>query len=491
MSDGSSHQLSLDAGWRLDHTYAALPDPFFAEIAPHPVRAPKLVVLNDGLVAELGLNTAALRNGAGVGIFSGNQLPHHAQPIAQAYAGHQFGHFTMLGDGRAHLIGEQLTPAGKRMDIQLKGSGRTPFSRGGDGRAVLGPMLREYIISEAMHELGIPTTRSLAVISTGEPVYRETALPGAILCRVASSHIRVGTFQYAAALRDPALIRRLIEYTIQRHDPDAAENPNPPLTLLERVAERQARLIAQWMSVGFIHGVMNTDNMAVSGETIDYGPCAFMDTYRLNTVFSSIDRHARYAYGQQPKIAQWNLARFAETLLTTLHQNEQEAITMAKAVIHHFAERYQTHWLDILRAKLGWSDPDPGDAALIADLLKRMEENALDFTNTFAALTRDDPSLQEGLGDWLHRWRVRCGPSPEAMAAAQRRMRAANPAIIPRNHVVETVLSTAESSGDTTPLQKLLDTLRDPYNHDRQREPAYLQPAPPEVARTYRTYCGT
>ncbi|MEO5959393.1 MAG: protein adenylyltransferase SelO family protein, partial [Opitutaceae bacterium] len=353
------------AGWRLEHSYAELPALFHARVAPTPVTTPRLVVLNRPLAASLGLNAVALAGDEGAAIFAGNRLPPGAAPFAQAYAGHQYGHFTTLGDGRAILLGEQITPRGERFDIQLKGAGPTPFSRRGDGRAALGPMLREYMVSEAMHALGIPTTRSLAVTATGEEVARGTLLPGAVLTRVAASHIRVGTFEWAASRGDAVALRALVDYTVRRHYGELAGVENPARALLEAAIERQAALIAQWMLVGFVHGVMNTDNMAVSGETIDYGPCAFMDAYDPATVFSSIDARGRYAYGNQPAIAQWNLARFAETLLPLLEPVEARAIAVATEALDGFAKKYQSHWLDGMRRKLGLGNEEPEDEALI------------------------------------------------------------------------------------------------------------------------------
>ena len=361
----SSRQDRSDAGWNFDNSYARLPEAFYVRLNPVPVHTPKLVVFNSALAQFLGLNPDALKGEEGAAVFSGNGIPEGAEPLAQAYAGHQFGSFTMLGDGRAILLGEQVTPNGERFDIQYKGSGRTPFSRQGDGRAALGPMLREYIISEALHALDIPTTRSLAVVITGEEVFRETALQGAILTRTAASHIRVGTFEYAAARGNPNDIRTLADYTIGRHFPDLAADGNPYLALLGAVMERQASLVARWLLVGFIHGVMNTDNMALCGETIDYGPCAFMDAYDPNTVFSSIDRDGRYAYGRQPQIAQWNLARFAETLLPLVHEDPQEAVSMANEAVSGFSDTFRHYWLRGMRAKLGLLNQEGDDGALV------------------------------------------------------------------------------------------------------------------------------
>src|SRR5688500_16283299 len=375
------------AGWRLEHTYAELPQLFSSHAALTPVSNPRLVAFNRPLAAMLGLEPEALERPDGVAILAGNVLPDGGRAIAQAYAGHQYGHFTALGDGRAILIGEQITPSGDRLDLQLNGAGQTRFSRRGDGRAALGPMLREYIISEAMHALGIPTTRSLAVVATGEPVYREDVLQGAVLTRVAASHIRVGTMQWAAAHDDPEATRALADYARARHYPDLAEAPEPYIALFEAILERQASLIARWQLVGFVHGVMNTDNMAVSGETIDYGPCAFMDTYDPATVFSSIDHGGRYAYGNQPPIAQWNLARLAEAMLPLFDPEADRAAERATAALDRFPALFEQHWLDGMRAKLGLFTRERDDEGLVNDLLAWMLRQSADFTNTFRLIT--------------------------------------------------------------------------------------------------------
>lgn len=472
-----------DSSWRLEHTYASLPDLFHRSTPPTPVEKPGLIVFNRALAESLGLDSGALDSPAGAGIFAGNRLPPGAAPLTQAYAGHQFGGFTTLGDGRAILLGEQIAPDGKRHDIQLKGAGRTPFSRGGDGRAALGPMLREYIISEAMHALGIPTTRSLAVASTGEEVLRQDGyLPGAVLTRVAASHLRVGTFQWAAASGGDDDLRALTDYTIRRHYPDLADADNPALALLEAVIERQAALIAQWMSVGFIHGVMNTDNVSIAGETIDYGPCAFMDAYDPVTVFSSIDRHGRYAYGNQPQITQWNLARFAETLLPLLHPEETEAIEIATAAIKNFTEVYERHWLARIRGKLGLFNEETDDESLIQDLLEWMHQNKADFTNTFAGLYEVTDR------QWHAKWEARLSRQPQSAEESTRLRQSANPAFIPRNHLVEAALAAAQE-GDLEVMDRLLDILHNPYDHFKAA-PEYLAPDPSGGAG-YRTFCGT
>ncbi|HYF75971.1 MAG TPA: YdiU family protein [Symbiobacteriaceae bacterium] len=488
----SNPTTANDAGWNLENSYARLPGLFFSRLTPEPVRSPELVAFNAPLATDLGLNPEALNNHTAAPLFAGNQLPEGAQPLAQAYAGHQFGHFTMLGDGRALLLGEQVTPRGDRFDIQLKGSGRTPYSRRGDGRAALGPMLREYIISEAMHALGIPTTRSLAVVTTGEPVYRETVLPGAILTRVAASHLRVGTFQFAARWGTADDLRALADYTLQRHFPGAAEEENRYLYLLRQVISRQAALIARWMLVGFIHGVMNTDNMALSGETIDYGPCAFMDTYDPATVFSSIDRERRYAFGNQPPIAAWNLARFAEALLPLLHADRPQAVTIAQEAVEAFAGQYQQHWLAGMRAKLGIMGEEPDDEALVVELLRLMQNARADYTNTFRSLSFDatEPPIEgPEFARWHALWQARLGRQPQPREEALRLMQQTNPAVIPRNHRVEEALRAAAEEDDFSVMDRLLAALANPFA-DSPEQAAYAAcPAP--SATPYRTFCGT
>ena len=482
-------------GWRLEHSYAeSLPPLFHSAVAPTPVRQPRLVVLNAPLASALGLDVEALGGDEGAAIFGGNALPEGARPIAQAYAGHQFGHFTALGDGRAILLGEQVTPDGRRVDIQLKGAGPTPYSRRGDGRAALGPMLRELIISEAMHALGIPTTRSLAVVATGEPVFRERTLPGAVLTRVAASHIRVGTFEWAAAHKDRAALAALADYTIRRHDPDLSATARPYLALFDAVVARQAALVARWQLVGFIHGVMNTDNMALSGETIDYGPCAFMDRYDPATVFSSIDQGGRYAYGNQPAIAQWNLARFAEALLPLIDERQERAVELATAALDRFASLFHRHWLDGMRARLGLFAEEADDLALANDLLGWMQRAAADYTNTFRMLSDADAVAatvrrDEDFAAWWRRWQARLARQPQTAAEVTARMRAHNPAVIPRNHKVEEALAAVVEAGDATPLERLLTALATPYDDSGELE-AYRQP-PPDDGPPYRTFCGT
>lgn len=484
----------IETGWEFDNSYARLPKLFFSCLYPTPVNAPELVILNDSLAISLGLNVQALRSNDGVAVLAGNQVPEGALPLAQAYAGHQFGHFTMLGDGRALLLGEQITPSGERYDIQLKGSGKTPYSRRGDGRAALGPMLREYIISEAMHALGMATTRSLAVVTTGESIIRETVQPGAILTRVAASHLRVGTFQFVANWGTTQDLKTLADYTLQRHFPEVDTKENPYLFLLREVIKRQAALIAQWQMVGFIHGVMNTDNMTISGETIDYGPCAFMDTYDPATVFSSIDQYGRYAYGNQPHIAGWNLARFAETLLPLLHDNQERAVKLAQAAVEEFAQLYHCNWLSGMRKKLGIFNQESQDEDLINDLLSLMQQHGADYTNTFRALTYNKPedTVFYGLAefaDWYELWQARLGRQKESKEASHQLMRSSNPAIIPRNHRVEEALAAAVQEGDYSVMERLIEVLAEPYAHSPEQA-GYATPPVPST-RPYRTFCGT
>ncbi|MBP1153669.1 MULTISPECIES: protein adenylyltransferase SelO [unclassified Paenibacillus] len=484
----------IETGWNFDNSYARLPKSFFTSHNPTSVRSPELVILNDPLATSLGLNVQALQSKDGVAVLAGNRVPEGALPLAQAYAGHQFGHFTMLGDGRALLLGEQITPLGERVDIQLKGSGKTPYSRRGDGRAALGPMLREYIISEAMHALGIATTRSLAVVTTGESIIRETDQPGAILTRVAASHLRVGTFQYVSKWGTVQDLRALADYTLQRHFPEVDAGENRYLFLLQEVIKRQAVLIAKWQLVGFIHGVMNTDNMALSGETIDYGPCAFMDAYDPETVFSSIDHHGRYAYGNQPYIAAWNLARFAETLLPLLHVNEAQSVKLAEDAISDFTELYHRNWLAGMRAKLGIFTEELQDESLIEGLLSMMQKYRADYTNTFRALTFDKPEDTVLFGtpefaQWHELWQARLGRQQETKASSHKLMRSSNPALIPRNHRVEEALEAAVKQGDYSVMERLLDVLSSPYAHTSEQADYCTLPGPSN--RPYRTFCGT
>jgi uncharacterized protein YdiU (UPF0061 family) len=477
--------------FRFDNSYSRLPSSLFLRLDPVPVSTPRIILFNEKLAAGLGLKGSALQDKEGTAILAGNAVPEGAAPLAQAYAGHQFGHFNMLGDGRAILLGEHCTPHGTRVDIQLKGSGRTPFSRGGDGRATLGPMVREYIISEAMHALGIPTTRSLAVVATGETVLRERPLPGAVLTRVAASHLRVGTFEYAAYYTDRDTLRALADYAITRHYPMLAENDRPYLALLEAVIDRQAALIARWMLVGFVHGVMNTDNMTISGETIDYGPCAFMDQYDPDTVFSSIDRQGRYAYGNQPGIAHWNLTRFAEALLPLLDADQTRAIAMAEEALAAFGERFADDWQEGMRAKLGLGGHDEGDAVLIRDLLAWMQAYKVDYTTLFRTLSEEHtrgPYDDAEWSVWHARWSARLTQDARPLAEVKRAMRLCNPAVIPRNDRVEEALTAAVEQEDTGPLERLLAVLKQPFADCTDR--FYTAPPEPGLAR-YQTFCGT
>lgn len=485
--------LIAAAGWRFDNSYARLPEPLFTRTAPVPVRQPALVLFNDELAAVLGLDASILHE-HGAAVFAGNELPPGAEPIAQAYAGHQFGHFTNLGDGRAILLGEQLGPDGRRFDLQLKGAGRTRYSRSGDGRAALGPMLREHVIGEAMHALGIPTTRSLAVATTGAPVYREVPLTGAVLTRVAASHVRVGTFQYARAIGDQSVLAALLDHAIARHVPEAAHADAPAVPFFAEVVERQAALVARWMLVGFVHGVMNTDNMAVSGETIDYGPCAFLDAYDPATVFSSIDEHGRYAYANQPGIAHWNLARLAESLLPLFPGEGDAVVERARDVLDRFPDRFARAYEAGARTKLGLATEEAGDRDLFAGLLEQMHRAGADFTATFAGLAgmveaaAGPEAAPPPFPDWAAAWRARLAREPEPPALIAARMRRANPVVIPRNHRVEEALNAAEG-GDRGPLDRLLAVLRDPFAATPANEPYRVGP-PPGCGR-YRTFCGT
>ena len=467
-----------------DNSYARLPGSMHVGVTPTPVSAPRLIKVNEALARELGVDPALLTAEVAVG----NAIPAGASPIAQAYAGHQFGNFVpQLGDGRAILLGEVVDVNGRRRDIQLKGSGRTPFSRGGDGRAALGPVLREYLVSEAMHALGIPTTRALMAATTGERVYRDEVLPGAVLTRVASSHIRVGTFQYFAVRQDFEALKLLIDHVIDRHYPELKGAENPALGLLDAVMEAQASLVARWVQVGFIHGVMNTDNSSVSGETIDYGPCAFMDAYDPGTVFSSIDTHGRYAYANQAPIAQWNLARLAETLLPFIDQNREEAIRIATERIEAFPAIYTRHWLAGFRKKIGLASEEDGDLELIQAMLDAMQMVRADFTLTFRALSNGGEP--EALKDWLHRWRERLARDPLTEEDRRKLMRAVNPAYIPRNHRVEAMISAAVEQHDYGLFEEMLQVLMNPYEEQPGAE-KYAEAAP-EGEQVYRTFCGT
>jgi len=509
---------NVNTGWNLDNSYSQLPKIFFTSINPRPVSSPKLVVLNNKLAELLGLNIEYLKGEQARDIFAGNKVPEGSFPIAQAYAGHQFGYFTILGDGRAILLGEQITPNGERFDIQLKGSGETPYSRRGDGRAALGPMLREYIISEAMYALGIPTTRSLAVVTTGEPVYREKVGRGAVLTRVASSHLRVGTFEFASNQGSFEELKALADYTLQRHYNGFEESENKYLFLLKELIKRQAKLISKWQLVGFIHGVMNTDNMTISGETIDYGPCAFMDNYSPKTVFSSIDEHGRYAYGNQPVIGAWNLARFSEALLPLLHDDREKAIELAQDAISSYNDLYNDNYMLGMRAKLGIFNEEDDDKNLIEELHSIMEKYNADYTNTFYELSKgndlnNDNELKnnnclnqnENLNKdttqnidlyksdefikWHKAWQSRLERQQESKDMSIKLMQQSNPAIIPRNHRVEEALEAAVNNDDYSLMNSLLEALSEPYNYGNVN--LEYSKLPPNSKTPYRTFCGT
>ncbi len=485
-----------------DNSYARLPERFYSRLAPMRVSSPRLVRLNEKLALHLNLDPAALSSPEGIAVLAGNRVPERADPVSMAYAGHQFGMFVpQLGDGRAILLGEIVDRDGVRRDIQLKGSGRTPFSRSGDGRAALGPVLREYIVSEAMAALGIPTTRSLAAVTTGETVWRDGPLPGAVLTRVAQSHIRIGTFQFFAARGDVEATRHLADYVIARHFPEAGDEENPTLALLNLVIGRQADLVARWALIGFIHGVMNTDNMSIAGETIDYGPCAFMDTYHPETVFSSIDHFGRYAYGNQPRIAQWNLTRFAETLLPLLADDTDAAVDVAQTALAAFMPLFEQSFAAGLRRKLGLLRADPGDTLLAKDLLDWMAANSADFTLTFRLLCDaadsaendgqvrrlfDDPGAFD---EWAGRWRERLSAERGDPAERLAVMRKANPAFFPRNHLVEEAITAAQDHGDFGPFETLLTVLAAPYD-DQPGFARYAEPPRPDQV-VHQTFCGT
>jgi uncharacterized protein YdiU (UPF0061 family) len=486
--------------FNFDNSYARELDGFYVPCQAETVPAPRWIKFNHKLAEELGLNADVFETQEGADIFSGNIVPPGAMPIAQAYAGHQFGQLSpQLGDGRALLLGEVIDRNGMRRDIQLKGSGRTPFSRRGDGKAAIGPMLREYLMGEAMYHLGIPTTRALAVVATGESVYRDTQLPGAVLTRVAASHIRIGTFVYFSARNDVERLRRLADYTIKRHYPELIGKPY--IELLRAVATRQAELIAKWMCVGFIHGVMNTDNVALSGETIDYGPCAFMEHYDPKTVFSSIDEMGRYAFGKQPAITQWNLARFAETLLPLLDDNEDRAIQLATEALKTFSAHFEKTWSAIARRKLGLERIETDDVTLLHDFLDAMQAGQADYTLAWRYLADAAESIPTPLRsvfrnettkleEWLPRWQARLSRESRSTAEIAADMRRVNPYVIPRNHLVEEALEAATINNDFAPFNQLLDVLSDPYT-EREAAHLYAMPATPEQTAGYRTFCGT
>ena len=478
-----------DSGWNLQSSYTQISDKLFSELKPDAVTNPSTVIVNNELAEKLGLNLKGISEEDLSNLFSGNSLPHGSKPFAQAYAGHQFGQFTILGDGRAHIIGEQVTPAGEIFDIQYKGSGRTPYSRGGDGKAALGPMLREYLISEAMYYLGIPTTRSLAVVETGEKVYREVPLKGSILTRVASSHIRIGTFQFLAAHKDYEGMKSLLDFSIKRHFSNLKFSENLAIEFIKAVMQKQINLIVEWMRVGFIHGVMNTDNSTISGETIDYGPCAFMDHYDANTVFSSIDTQGRYSFANQPSIIQWNLVRLAECLLPLIDKDEKRSIEIAQNLINTFSSLFKDKWLQMMKKKLGIKDQSEDDEELINNLIKWMQQKKPDFTNTFCNLMNYDHADDEEFEDdefnnWKREWKKRV-ESKEYLDV----MMSCNPTLIPRNYLVEEALSEAETDGKFDKFNELNEIISSPYQLKKVNI-KYLE-TPSKTNIPYKTFCGT
>jgi serine/tyrosine/threonine adenylyltransferase len=490
----TNSNIDIDkAGWSFDNTYAKLPNDLLVKQAPIPVKSPEIIILNKNLSKDLNLDFTNIKEESLSQLFSGNLLPTGSESIAQAYAGHQFGHFTMLGDGRAVLMGEHVSKNGDRYDIQFKGSGKTPFSRSGDGRAALGPMLREYIISEAMHELGVSTTRSLAVVKTGENVIRETHLPGAVLTRIAGSHIRVGTFQYIAATQKEQNLKILFDYIINRHYPNIKDSKNQALDLLKTIMNVQINLVIDWMRIGFIHGVMNTDNVSICGETIDYGPCAFMDIYSPETVFSSIDQQGRYSFSNQPKIIKWNLARFAECIITLIDDDKDRAIEIATETINTFENIYEKKWLNMMRDKLGLFGEDINDQILIMELLTWMHKNKVDYTNTFCFLMNNNFSDNKIYNDesfliWKKKWEDRLKLNNNSQEKYLKLMHSVNPIIIPRNHKVEEAL-TAANDGDLEVMNKLLAVLKKPY--ENQNDIMDFQSPAPSSDKAYKTFCGT
>jgi len=478
-----------DPGWNLQNSYTQISDKLFSELKPDAVNNPSTIIINNQLAKKLGLNLKGISEKDLSNLFSGNQLPHGAKPFAQAYAGHQFGQFTILGDGRAHVVGEQMTPEGEIFDIQYKGSGRTPYSRGGDGKAALGPMLREYLISEAMYYLGIPTTRSLAVVETGEKVYREVPLKGSILTRVASSHIRIGTFQFLAAHKDYEGMKSLLDFSIKRHFSDLKFSENIAIEFIKAVMQNQINLIVEWMRVGFIHGVMNTDNSTISGETIDYGPCAFMDHYDANTVFSSIDTQGRYSFANQPSIIQWNLVRLAECLLPLIDENEKKSIEIAQNLLNTFSSLFKDRWLQMMKKKLGIKDQSEDDEELINNLIKWMQQKKPDFTNTFCNLMNydhaDDKEFEDDeFNNWKREWKKRV-KSKEYLDV----MMSCNPILIPRNYLVEEALSEAEIDGKLDKFNELNEIISSPYQLKKVNN-KYLE-TPTKTNIPYKTFCGT
>ena len=478
-----------DSGWNLQSSYTQISDKLFSELKPDAVTNPSTVIVNNELAEKLGLNLKGSSEEDLSNLFSGNSLPHGSKPFAQAYAGHQFGQFTILGDGRAHIVGEQVTPDGEIFDIQYKGSGRTPYSRGGDGKAALGPMLREYLISEAMYYLGIPTTRSLAVVETGEKVYREVPLKGSILTRVASSHIRIGTFQFLAAHKDYEGMKSLLDFSIKRHFSNLKFSENLAIEFIKAVMQKQINLIVEWMRVGFIHGVMNTDNSTISGETIDYGPCAFMDHYDANTVFSSIDTQGRYSFANQPSIIQWNLVRLAECLLPLIDKDEKRSIEIAQNLINTFSSLFKDKWLQMMKKKLGIKDQSEDDEELINNLIKWMQQKKPDFTNTFCNLMNYDHADDEEFEDdefnnWKREWKKRVESKKYIDV-----MMSCNPTLIPRNYLVEEALSEAETDGKFDKFNELNEIISSPYQLKKVNI-KYLE-TPSKTNIPYKTFCGT
>ncbi|MCC5942189.1 MAG: YdiU family protein [Balneolaceae bacterium] len=486
--------MKNNQGWKFDNSYKKLSQGFFSIVDPIPVEKPELIFLNSRLADELGLDFSKTDHADVAAIFTGNQLPYAAEPISQAYAGHQFGHFTMLGDGRAIVLGEHISPDGKRYDIQFKGSGRTPYSRSGDGRATLYSMLREYLISESLHHLGIPTSESLAVAETGQPVYRETVHPGAILTRVASSHIRIGTFEYVYRFLSRKKQQEFLNYTINRHYPDLEETENRALGLLKRVAEKQLNLVLEWMRIGFIHGVLNTDNMSISGESIDFGPCSFMNAFDPSTAFSSVDINKRYAFSNQPGIVQWNLAIFAGTLLPFIDDDEEKARKAAEEVIREFEPRFNDEWYRMMGKKLGFSTSGKQEKDLTDQIISWMEKSKADYTNTFLVIANPDETpghfkADQEFRNWHNQWRAVIEKQHGGLSEARRRMAQINPLLIPRNHLVEEALTEASGDGDYAKFDTLLEKLKNPYRE--QWEAKELQFVPPGFDEQYKTFCGT
>ena len=478
-----------DSGWNLQSNYTQISDKLFSELKPDEVTNPRTVIVNDELAKMLGLNLKGISEKDLSNLFSGNQLPNGAKPFAQAYAGHQFGQFTILGDGRAHIVGEQVTPEGEIFDIQYKGSGRTPYSRGGDGKAALGPMLREYLISEAMYHLGIPTTRSLAVVETGEKVYREVPLKGSILTRVASSHIRIGTFQFLAAHKDYEGMQALLDFSIKRHFRNLKFTKNVTVEFIQAVMQKQIKLIVDWMRVGFIHGVMNTDNSTISGETIDYGPCAFMDSYDAKTVFSSIDTQGRYSFANQPSIIHWNLVRLAESLLPLIDKNEKKSIEIAQNTLNEFSSLFKNEWLQMMRKKIGIDDRSEEDEELISNLVNWMQNKSPDFTNTFCNLMNYNHANDEVFGDndfatWKKNWQERVNNKEYLKTMAN-----TNPVLIPRNYLVEEALNEAETKGNLNKFNDLNKAISSPYQIEKVNIKYLITPSKTNIP--YKTFCGT